>query len=155
MAKEHGVQIPDPRTGVEGNIRGEETELFVATVLQTIPDVQSIHRTEQHGEDDKNGFDLFVHFDTEHSPIDRVGVQVKSSQAWIRRFRRDLRRRHNLQPEELSSWMRDHKMIVLNGRLPEDAVKHTFNEQLQGIVEHNKPTNEIQIFPTPKPHDYT
>lgn len=107
---------------------GDTSEYNVMRALLVLPVVEGIRRSRRLSEEDVRGVDLTVSLIDD--PLKSVGVQVKSSDEAVREFRDfgSQSGQYRLNGEEV---LARRKLIVLNGRAPEDDIRENFLNGLE------------------------
>lgn len=110
------------------NLRGEETEFFVARILSDLPNVEYVIRSDPFSELDMQGIDLSVGLLGES--IESVGVQVKSSFGYVWEFKANKKWEGNI--------------IVINGRRGRSEVIEAFNEGLEMMGAYRQEPHQLR-----------
>lgn len=115
--------------------RGEQSEACVVEALKLLPEVLAIQRSGRDPEQDRRGIDLVAQLVTEGTDftINAIKIQVKSSQAEVLRFRDNIRRGKRVTDEQVNTWLRQNRFIVLNGQQMPEKIQADFLNQLTEI----------------------
>lgn len=147
-AIESGEKVADILVRREQNIRraigqwevGNNSEQNVSSALLELPEVASVTVTPKGRHADSQGIDLKVSLnrDKVDAVFRRVHVQVRSSRKGIKKFKEDRAIMLGLSQEALEEYLKESRLIVLNGRLPSDIIRQQFLDQLQAIIDYNR-----------------
>lgn len=123
--------------GIEASKKGGSIEKRVKGILYQIDYVTGVNRTPKNSKLDQRGIDLSVSLNPQDLGFSHVKVQVKSSIDGIRKFKRAVMHRHGLKDaEELDIWLRDNRLIIINGQLQPEAIIQHFNSQIEKMKGH-------------------
>ncbi|MBI2029783.1 hypothetical protein HYT02_05175 [Candidatus Gottesmanbacteria bacterium] len=111
--------------------------------LLGLPYVDQIDVIPPNSSMDHSGIDLEVYLQKGFFTYttDFVGVQVKSTQHEMNRFRRVRRNKLGLTPDELEKWLLWQKIIVLNGQQDRTEIENKFFNKLAEINKFHNPYN--------------
>lgn len=116
--------------------RGSVSERNVQEALSRLSIVSNVKRSRRGSHEDDEGKDLTIYL--RGHEIDEVFVQIKSSHEGICNFKAKTSRRLKLPRNTFDTWLREQKMIVLNGRDSPDEIRAKFLNQLDSVVQFHK-----------------
>jgi len=102
----------------------------VVNSLSQRADITKITLTEHNSQLDMEGKDIILQVDGINESI---GIQVKSSNWKIKKFRKLVARREGLPISQVNNWLIEHRLIILNGSIPEESITIRFQEQFNLI----------------------
>lgn len=118
--------------GRENEKRGDENELKVLEIIKRIPGVKSGGQTPKFSQADMAGRDLSIGLDSE---LERVYVQVKSSELGIKLFYENLVKSRNLMTQDdVDKWLTDNYLVVINATWDEEEIIKVFKESIEKMV---------------------
>ncbi len=110
--------------------RGAQSVQNVVNSLSQRTDIAKIILTEPNSQLDMEGKDITLQVEGINESI---GIQVKSSKHKINEFRRLVARREGLPISQVNNWLIEHRLIILNGSIPEESITIRFQEQFNLI----------------------
>ncbi|MFH0936925.1 MAG: hypothetical protein V1808_01370 [Candidatus Daviesbacteria bacterium] len=117
--------------------KGQQSEIKVGEALRILPFVRAVHHVDPSSRADFKGIDFIVYLNEEDVDVscrlNHVLVQVKSSPIGIEYFYQSLRRERHLSLQELDSYLKEHKLILINAKNPKNLIKENFSKRLNNI----------------------
>lgn len=119
--------------------RGDKSEYNAMQAILSLPMVWSVKRSARLSPEDIMGIDLTVKLD---DPIESVGVQVKSSDEDVRKFR-DFGSQSGQYRTDGEEILAKRGLIVLNGRAPSEVIQENFLNGLEVVRELQNHLTEV------------
>ena len=110
--------------------RGAQSVQNVVNSLSQRTDITKIILTEPNSQLDMEGKDIILQVE---EISEDISIQVKSSKRKINEFRRLVARREGLPISQVNNWLIEHRLIILNGSIPEESITIRFQEQFNLI----------------------
>lgn len=130
---------------IETDQFGQETEDRVFRILSELHYIDSLALTGKWSELDRQGRDIALRLTNPYSGRDQiVFVQVKSSYERIAEFRQTIQRKFSLREHEIDGFLRQEKLILVNGRAKESELVTAFEDQLHAVLQHHAAQDQLR-----------